>query len=900
MRAYLTNPNLKRARRHRQRRTQRQRLSAKQIFIGTSFIMAAAFTGLMIYFQIGQSGNAMAATQGDFRTVSSGNWHTPRVWETYNGSEWVSASNPPNAASNTIEIRSGHTILVNSKVTADQVVINEEGRLVADKGTLTITNGPGADLSGKGSVEINSTIILTKDAVAELENCILSDKAKFDLQGQLFVAGKFTNNGGKMQVESGHITIKDRATYEHAFDGGSLPLATWAKNSYCEISGVCMTVPQNMNQSFGNFKWNSQAQNIPVDLAEGIEHIQNDVFISSTGTRDVYLDKSGKLKQITIPGNLNIQGGSVCISPNASDELTVKGNVIINSGMLAFNSNNSTQNSSMTIGGELNITGGTIDLNSAPASKKGTLNLQGNISVNSTGLITETSRAEGGQINFVGNKKTQFIVVNNNIKNKIDYNVMAGSTLRMDNYILTGTGDFNLNDGAGIMIGALTGISKSEMSGNIQNKGNRNFSSKATYTYNGGAEQETGNALPSVVYALIVNNEGNCNLQSGVSVSNLLNLEAGKIFTGKNILTLGINTTETGSLKKGNGYVVGNLRRWVGQNTTGKIEFPIGNNNTENSAVLNFTQSPSQGGAITCNLGIGNVNKMGLPMTDGGEVCLNAGYAYWNFTPDNGFSGGVFDLSLSAAGFPGIQNSDKLHISQRENLYSPWRSIGKHEKSTGTNENAVAIRKDVKELGVFGITSGSANSLPTDMVYFTARTKNQQVELSWEMACEMNNEYFAVERSDNGTDFTSISTLKGAGNSQRQQNYQYTDYKPLAGTAYYRLRQVSFDGKSTFSNTERVLVKSREATASSVNIQKVGPNPFNSMVTAEYYAETNGDVAVEILTTDGKTMYKTYQYALKGYNTFTFNKGSSLKPGDYMIRLSNANGATRKFITKSN
>ncbi|MBK7571404.1 MAG: hypothetical protein IPI10_07200 [Bacteroidetes bacterium] len=900
MKAYLTNPNLKRRRKNRQRHSERQRLSAKQIFIGTSSILAAAFTGLLIYFQMGNGETAIAASTGDFRTVSSGNWHTPRTWETFNGSEWVSTNTPPNASSNTIFISSGHTVIINTKVSADQVVVSKDGKLVTENGTLKITNGEGTDLLVKGEMEIKGSLEISKDAIVETENTTLFQDAKIDLQGQLIINGKFVNNGGKMQIEKDHITVKDQGTYEHAFDGGSLPIAKWEKNSFCEITGVFMTIPQNFDQAFGNFKWNSSTQAIPVDFADVLCQVQNDVYITSTGTRDVFFDKTGKLKDILINGNLYIQGGSVCVNPYSENQIAVKGNVIVSNGNLSFNSKNSTANSSMRIDGELNITGGIIDLNSSPSAKKGTLDLKGNISVNGIGLVTETSGGKGGEIIFSGNKKVQLIVVNNNIKNRIDYNVQKGSTLRLDNYNLTGNGDFNLNDGAGLMIGSPMGITKSEMSGNIQNKGARNFSTKAVYTYNGGTEQKTGNALPSIVYALIIDNEENCKLQSTTSVSNLLSLETGRLITDKHVLSLGVSETSTGTLNKNHGYVVGNFRRWINSTTIGQVEFPVGNFNSTNSAILNFTQSPKQGGAITCNLGVGNVNKMGLPMSDGGDVCMNAGYAYWSLTPDNGFNGGVFDLSLAATGFPGIQNYEKLHISQRENLYTPWRTIGKHEKAIGTNDNAVALRKNVSELGIFGITSGSSNSLPTDMVYFSAHAKNNHVELNWEMTCEMNSDYFAIERSINGSDFTAISTVKGAGNSQQAQNYQFSDYKPLTGTSYYRLKQVSFEGKTTTSNIERVNLKSRVATASSVNIQRVGPNPFNSMVTAEYYAESNGDVAVEILSKDGKSIFKTYQYALKGYNTFTFNKGSTLSPGDYMIRLSNSDGATREFITKAN
>lgn len=900
MKSYQTNPDLKRVRRSRQRQTQRQRLTAKQIFIGTSSIMAAAITGLLIYFQIGHSDSAKAAFQGDYRTVSSGNWHTPRIWETFDGSEWVISDNSPTASSNVIEIREGHSVIINTKITADQILVSEGAQLVVEKGSLKIANGSGSDLIVKGNLEITSEIEISKDAQAEINNCTLATDGIFDLEGKIFITGKFVNNGGKMQVDRDHITVKDKATYEHTFDGGALPIANWEKNSYCEVTGVSMLLPQNLDQNFGNFKWNCTAQNIPVDLGTTISKVQNDIYISSTGTRDIFFDKSGKQNEIKLNGNLFILGGTVCINPNGSNQVNVAGNVVLNSGELTFNGRNSEMNSSLTVGGDLNITGGIINMNASPSATKGIINLLGNLSVNGNGLITEISGSKGAELNFSGMKKVQFIVANSNIKNRIDYNVKPGSTLRMDNYILTGNGDFNLSAGAGLMIGSPEGIAKSEMSGNIQNQGARNFSPRATYTYNGGVEQQTGTGLPSVVYALNVSNEENCKLNSSLVVSNQLILESGRIITGKNLLTLGENEISIGSLKREHGYIQGNFRRWISSTTIGKVEFPVGNQNTENPASIVYKISPARGGTILCNLGIGNVNKIGLPMTDGGDVCMNAGYAYWNLIPGNGYEGGTFDISLSAAGFPGIQNFEKLHISQREDLSSPWRAIGKHEKALGTNENPIVVRRDVSQLGIFGITSTSANSLPTDMVYFSARSKNQRVELNWEMACEINNESFTIERSDNGNDFTSISTIKGAGNSQVQQSYQFVDYKPMSGTSYYRLRQINFEGKNTFSNVERVNLRARESVASSVNLQRVGPNPFNSMVTAEYYAESNGDVAIEILSKEGKSIFKTYQYSLKGYNTFTYNKGSSLKPGEYMIRLSNSNGATRQFITKVN
>lgn len=878
---------------------QRQRLSIKQMFIGGSSILAAAITGLLIYFQVGSSENAHAAFSGDYRTVSSGYWHTPRIWEVYNGSEWISTNTPPSVTANTIEISAGHTVIVSTKIKADQLVVDEMAKLITDKGNLIIENGQGTDLTVKGEMEINGNFELSKDATAEINQCVLNLSGKMDLAGKIFLNGRLTNNGGKLTVEADHMNVNDKGSYNHAFNGGSLPFATWSKNSLCEITGVQNQIPENLSQAFGNFKWNTSSQINDLDLKACFKQIQKDLIITSTGNNCLFLDKENGENELTLGGNFLIQGGTVFISQAGSKNIKVNGNVEISGGELNFNTQRSEVNSQMTVKGELSLTNGILNLNSASNASNGVLNLLGNMSVNGAGLITESSINRGGEIIFKGNK-IQFAVCNNNIKNKIDFTVVTGSTLRLDNYHLTGSGDFNLLDGAGMMIGSPEGISNSEMRGNIQVSGRRNYSEQGFYSYNGGSEQETGDGLPSIVRALNINNEANCNLTKSVIVSGSLALQTGKLITGKAALTLGINETTTGTLNKTNGYVQGNLRRWISSSTTGKVEFPVGTTSAENTAVLNFTKAPTKGGTITCSLGIGNVDKLGLPLTDNGEVCMNAGYAYWNLSSDNGYTGGKYDLSLAATGFPGIQDYEKLHISRRNSLYNPWVLSGKHGGSKGTNEKAIVERKDLSDFGVFGITSTTANSLPTEMVYFKAISKNQSVSLSWEMACEMNTDYFSVERSENGSDFTSITNVKSTGKSTEAKSYAHNDFQPLNGTSYYRLRQVSYDGKSTFSNIERVNIRSREAMASSVNIQRVGPEPFNSIFTTEYYAEANGDVAVEILNSNGQSVYKNYQYAVKGYNTFTFDKGSSLPEGRYTVRVSNSNGAARKFITKRN
>lgn len=98
------------------------------------------------------------------------------------------------------------------------------------------------------------------------------------------------------------------------------------------------------------------------------------------------------------------------------------------------------------------------------------------------------------------------------------------------------------------------------------------------------------------------------------------------------------------------------------------------------------------------------------------------------------------------------------------------------------------------------INSIAQTTLPIKLVDFSSAVKESGVQLNWQTAQEINNQYFDLLRSGDGKNFTSIAKLDGAGNSTQNKYYSYIDYAPQKGTNYYQLKQVDFDGKSTLSN----------------------------------------------------------------------------------------------------
>lgn len=116
----------------------------------------------------------------------------------------------------------------------------------------------------------------------------------------------------------------------------------------------------------------------------------------------------------------------------------------------------------------------------------------------------------------------------------------------------------------------------------------------------------------------------------------------------------------------------------------------------------------------------------------------------------------------------------------------------------------------------------TGNVVPVRIASFSAVAKNCNAALSWATSEEVNLNRFDIEQSSDGTSFAKIAAAASHGISTGS---AYTGlYSQPAGTAYYRLRMVSNDGSSTYSDV--VPVKT-SCTATGVQVY---PNPAKEKV----------------------------------------------------------------------
>ncbi|MBC8046636.1 MAG: hypothetical protein H7Y00_07560, partial [Fimbriimonadaceae bacterium] len=105
-------------------------------------------------------------------------------------------------------------------------------------------------------------------------------------------------------------------------------------------------------------------------------------------------------------------------------------------------------------------------------------------------------------------------------------------------------------------------------------------------------------------------------------------------------------------------------------------------------------------------------------------------------------------------------------------------------------------------------TVTAPNLLPIELIDFTATQIDKAIELNWATVSETDNDYFVIEKSDDGFNswiIDAIGELNAIGNTTAITNYAFTDDAPKAGINYYRLKQVDINGNIDYSKIISVL-----------------------------------------------------------------------------------------------
>lgn len=302
----------------------------------------------------------------------------------------------------------------------------------------------------------------------------------------------------------------------------------------------------------------------------------------------------------------------------------------------------------------------------------------------------------------------------------------------------------------------------------------------------------------------------------------------------------------------GNNFSVGTTSGTWGEPSVSGDQIFIFQGNHNSPAFIfgcQFATSSSNDGIVDCPTSANDTNDTNIPGSlSEGSTFIDFGFNRSGSDLDNGYYSGP-------DGIAPVNFLDALANS------SNWTSSNSDvETNTWISE----------------WNSGSSGLLPIELGAFSGKLIEGKIVLEWFTISELNNDYMTIEYSVDGKSFEPLGTVKGAGTTQTRQYYQFIHTNPLAAVNYYRLQQVDFDGKSTFSDLLAI-----EKDYSALPQHQLFPNPTSDLLNINFsnpsttkaitILNTVGQVVKNVLLTDYQ---KNWSIALK-----------ELDAGLYIIRI---------------
>ena len=551
-------------------------------------------------------------------------------------------------------------------------------------------------------------------------------------------------------------------------------------------------------------------------------------------------------------GNLiyNSPGQSTNMSWSLPNGITIKGNFqILNTNnfnlTVATNASPLVNNLNYTVLGNFDVSGTSkvILANASNANKIVTFQVNGNVNLSGTSFDLQSSN------NVVSNPTT--------LKIKGNLNHTAG-TFGASSNITSTTVD--------LFIVELNGTS------------NQNVTSAA------GSIDNANNQV-----TLRMNNAAGATLLSPFAVGRISFSSTNKgvlSTTTTNVLT--INNTGTGDLVVNSpgstGYVSGPVRRRTA--STDIHVFPTGKGGVYHAAeIVPVNASASLYQAEYFNTAYPDLSVIN-PLTG----VSNA--EYWIIQRISGAAAQV-RLSLNGTAVPGAISGDAVTVAQYNG--ADWVSAKGLNGTQIFPGNATTGSTLTDEMATFNhpftFGYGPAAALPIKLKSFTATKANNYNALNWEAICTSAKVIFEIQRSADGSNYTTINVIE-ADEARCRQPFDYADRTASTGVNYYRIRVIDVDGSAFYSRVAAIVNKTK-----GFEIVGVYPTLANNQLNVNITSANRNKADLFITNINGQVVYRTSVNVNAGESLINLNI-TQLASGVYHLTGINSEGQrkTLRFV----
>jgi hypothetical protein len=174
--------------------------------------------------------------------------------------------------------------------------------------------------------------------------------------------------------------------------------------------------------------------------------------------------------------------------------------------------------------------------------------------------------------------------------------------------------------------------------------------------------------------------------------------------------------------------------------------------------------------------------------------------------------------------------------------------------------------------------------LPIKLNSISATLVDGAVDIKWSASLDRESE-FIIERSSNGSNFSSVGSIKRSTGTNGFESFNFRDNKPLSGRSYYRLKCTEVGSSSFYSRMVAIVISAKEDFV-------VYPNPVKAnFITVEFPKAYTGNIGFTLSSTSGAIVLRQELNAVER-KEFQIPKNTLIVPGVYVLEI-NTDGIKR-------